>query len=319
MEATKEASKDKVMVNEILAKINDENIREVVEKSRKVEETRLLIKQYQKKREEQQKDLTNQEEEHDEKIAAYNDMMQQRRELERQQKRLAEVEKKKMWTRVAKETQNFNQSKEEYNLLRDMLWEQELEEKQKKEEEEAILRNMNLKENTLRQNLEQIEAKKERTHKMEEEEHRLVRQMLDKFERDEEDEKARQTTIFNAKRRFMTEAQNQRFERKHMFMQEKQNEYQERHAGVEQKEYRQRVIAEARKRLLATHAAQVQGFLPKVSFLSTLFPRTSHFIPSYLSKYLTKCHVFYNQGAIINQDEAKLFQQARQVKTNPKY
>eukprot|EP00555_Chaetoceros_dichaeta_P013954 CAMPEP_0198273692 /NCGR_PEP_ID=MMETSP1447-20131203/57622_1 /TAXON_ID=420782 /ORGANISM="Chaetoceros dichaeta, Strain CCMP1751" /LENGTH=198 /DNA_ID=CAMNT_0043967479 /DNA_START=1 /DNA_END=594 /DNA_ORIENTATION=+ len=195
-------------------------------------------------------------------------MTQRRRERERDQKKLAEDETKRTWTRVAKETQNLNQSKEEYNLLRDMLWEQELEEKQKKEEEEAILCKMELKENTLRQNLEQIEAKKEMLKNMEDEECHLVRQMLDKFRRDEEDEESRQRAIFDAKERFMAEAQSQRDQRKHMFKQEKQSEYQERHAGVEQEEYRQRVIAEARKRLLLGHAAQVQGFLPKGAIIN---------------------------------------------------
>lgn len=241
------------MVDEILSKIDSESKKEVAGKGRKVEETRSLIQQYQKEREDRQRDLMIREEEHEKKIAAYNDMTQKRREREREQKKLAEDETKRTWTRVAKETQNLNQSKEEYNLLRDMLWEQELEEKQKKEEEEAILCKMELKENTLRQNLEQIETKKEMIKNMEDEESHLVRQMLDKFRRDEEDEENRQRAIFDAKERFMAEAQSQRDQRLHMFKQEKQSEYQERHAGVEQEEYRQRVIAEARKRLLLGH------------------------------------------------------------------
>ena len=46
------------------------------------------------------------------------------------------------------------------------MWEQELEEKQKIEEQEAILRKLALKETTLQHNLEQIDAKKKMIKKM---------------------------------------------------------------------------------------------------------------------------------------------------------
>ena len=149
-------------------------------------------------------------------------------------------------------------------------------------------------------------GKKEKV--MEEEERMLVDKMLEKFAADEEDEKMRQKIAIDSKEIFVSEAKRQRDERARMFQQEKQREMQERNASVEQEEYRQRVIAEARRKLLAQHAVQLKGFLPKVSIVLLYHEKYSSLchIKSYLCFFALRFFSLFFQGTITNQDEAGL-------------
>ena len=100
--------------------------------------------------------------------------------------------------------------------------------------------------------------------RMEEEEANLVKEMLDKFAADEENEWQSQIAAMHSKVQYVSEARRQREERERMFKEEKEKETKEMDKVAEIEEYKQAVIAEARKRLLEAHAAQLQDFLPAV-------------------------------------------------------
>ena len=98
-----------------------------------------------------------------------------------------EEEKKRMWKKIAQDTENFRKSRDDYEDLRNMLCEEERLERERKEEEEANQKQMKMKEELLRQNQEQIRLKREVLQKIEEEEKKIVQEMLEKFAADEED------------------------------------------------------------------------------------------------------------------------------------
>uniref|UniRef100_A0A7S2KBW2 Meiosis-specific nuclear structural protein 1 n=1 Tax=Leptocylindrus danicus TaxID=163516 RepID=A0A7S2KBW2_9STRA len=258
-----EVIQDKKLVDTIIAKINEEDRLEMQERLRKKDETRALVQQFQEEREKKKRELAEEERKQQEEIDAYQDMMNQRAMEEEANRKAMEEEKKRRWTMVVEETQLQTQTQDEYNDLRDLLWQEELEAKRIEEEKDRIARRAQLKEETMRQNQAQIAAKKELIAKQEEEEERLVQIMLEKFAADEEDERKRAETRFESKQRFVHQIRGQMEERARMFQMEKDRDIAERNASCQQEEYRRRVVAEARKRLLAKHASQLKGFLPK--------------------------------------------------------
>ncbi|KAL7538926.1 hypothetical protein ACHAXR_008879 [Thalassiosira sp. AJA248-18] len=255
-----EESRDKKMIDDIIAKINKEDELEHEVRMKKVEETRSIVARFQNERRLHVEAIENEQRQQEAEIQVYNEMMEQRRLKEESEKTRAEEEKKRRWKKVVEETQNQTQSKEEYDTLRNMLWEEELEAKQKKEEDEAIKRRLVQKQDMMRENKAQIAAKKEMLAKMEQEEKDLVNRMLQKFARDEEDERRKEENRRQFKQRFMAEANQQRMERHVILQQEKERELKEQETLEKREKQKQWVIEEAKRLLLAKHAAQLKGF-----------------------------------------------------------
>ena len=129
-----EALRDKRMIDDIIAKINKEDELELKAKQIKVEDTRAQVLQFQNERNQRRKMLENEQRAQDAEILAYNQMMEQRTKEEESEKKRIEEEKKRSYLKVVEETAAQTESKEEYDTLRNMLWEEELEAKQKKAE-----------------------------------------------------------------------------------------------------------------------------------------------------------------------------------------
>lgn len=262
--ARKEALKDKEIIDQILAKVNEEERVGRQKKDKKNLETKEMINAYQNESEKHKQVFAKQEKEHEDKINEYNKMMCERQEECELHQQKIEDDRKKAWRKVADETQNFNRSRDDYNALRDMLWEEERHEREKKEEEEMMKQRQQLKEQLLYENIKQIEAKKEMTAKMEEEGKQMVKKMLEKFAADEEDEREKQRMSLQAKKLFVEGAQRQRQERNRMFKEEREMQHSEFHNESQREEYRRKIIEEAKRQLLEKNAPQLKGFLPKL-------------------------------------------------------
>ena len=251
------------MVDSILAQINADNRMNILKKDEKREETKMTISNYQNERGELKRRLAEEEKEQEEAIASYNELTKEREVEEKRRKREEEEDRKRTWKKVAEDTQSFKQSRDDYNDLRDFLYDQERQEREKAEAEEKEIKHFQLRDQLLRQNMEQIEAKKKLLTKMEEEEKEMVKQMLAKFDADEEDEKRKQQSALDSKYQYVSEARRQREEREQIFKAEIEQETKEVEKQKELDAYKEMVIAEARKCLLEKHAAQLKGFLPK--------------------------------------------------------
>ena len=196
-------------------------------------------------------------------IKAYYDLLAQRLKEEEDAKKAAEAEKKRRWAKVVAETKSQNQDKEEFSLLRDMLWEEELEAKRIADDKERVRKREEDKRKMMAENQKQLANKKKMIEEMEAEEERLVQVMLAKFAKDEEVEKAKQAQRLDMKNQYMQNIKGQREQRLKLYQFEKDKELAERDYAGAMEEYRLRVVAEARKRLLSQHAAKLKGFLPK--------------------------------------------------------
>jgi hypothetical protein len=255
--------KDKKMIDDIIAKINKEDEMEHAERMRKVEETRAIVAQFQNERRMHMEACERERQEQEAEIEAYNEILRQRALKEDAEKKRIENEKKRRWKKVVEETRNQTQSKEEFDALRAMLWEEELEAKRKKDEEDAARKRMQTKEDLMRENNAQIAAKKATLEKMEQEEKGLVDIMLKKFADDEEDERRKEENRRAFKERFKADSQQQLFAQLAMKLEQQEREVKEQNALREKDEYKQRVIEEARRKLLELHADQLRGFLPR--------------------------------------------------------
>jgi len=263
-QARLEALKDMEMVDQVLAQINEETRSDAERKNSKREETKVIIREYQNEREEYKRLFAQQEKEQEDSIYAYDQMMQDREEEKRRKGEELDAEKKRTWKKVADDAKNFNRSRDDYNDLRDLLWEQERQEREKQEEEEAFRKKLQQRGELLRQNQEQIEAKRALLAKMDVEEEELVKKMLEKFAADECEEMEKQLCAIKAKEQYVEEASLQRKEKENIFKQEKMREKMETQKAAEIDEYKQAVIAAARRALLEKHRSQLEGFLPEL-------------------------------------------------------
>ena len=127
----------------------------------------------------------------------------------------------------------------------------------KKEKEEKSLREM------MAANEAQKRHKVELRARAMEEEQRLVKIMLDKFERDTQKEKMEQLERRQAKLRFKMNILDQLEEKRKKYEEMRQREEDVFKAEEQERTYKSQVVEEARRRLLMEHAAALKGFLPK--------------------------------------------------------
>ncbi|GMI42816.1 hypothetical protein TeGR_g7134 [Tetraparma gracilis] len=263
VEAREEAERDKEMVAAIVDRINEQDRLEIEEKNAKKEETRALVKYFQQEREKKKAAIIREQEEQEAEIKAYYDKLADRLKKEEQEKKAAEAEKKRRWAAVVLQTKSQNQSKEEFNTLRDMLWEEELEAKRIADDKERVIKREADKKIMMVENQKQLENKRKLIEQQEIEEERIVQIMLNKFKADEQQEADKQQMRLDAKNTFIQNINGQKEERARYYEIEKSKELAERDYQGEMEEYRLRVVAEARKRLLQQHAASLKGFFPK--------------------------------------------------------
>ena len=92
---------------------------------------------------------------------------------------------------------------------------------------------------------------------------RLVQVMIDKFKRDDEEERLKQQAIRDAKDRYkgmISDDADAKHERYLKHLADEENLKQDDDSG---EQYRLQVVREARRRLLAEHADALRGFMPK--------------------------------------------------------
>ncbi len=94
-------------------------------------------------------------------------------------------------------------------------------------------------------------------------EERLIKQFLDKCVEDDKKEAMARLARQEAIERFKIEVAAQRDIRQHLFAAQKLEEVRATEEAAKAEEFKKRVVAEARRRLLNEHAAVLRGFLPR--------------------------------------------------------
>ena len=127
-----ETMRDRAMVDDVLEKIRREDEAERDAHRRKVEETRESVARYQEEVRARREAAEGQRRREEAEARAYNAMVEERYLREEEERKRAEDEKKSRFDKVVEETRNQTQSREEFEQLRDLLWEEEREAKQKR-------------------------------------------------------------------------------------------------------------------------------------------------------------------------------------------
>ena len=251
------------MVEAIVAKIEAEDRAEYEAREKHKAETRVLIKQYAEQRKRDVIEQRQQAAEEEAEIIAYSRALAAREEQLEIMKKEKALAAKKAFDKIVQQTELVRSADDEIARLRDLLWEEELLKKSRiLEEEREAKRLANIAE-MKRQNAIVLANKKKQQAVEEAEEERLIQVMIDKFKRDDEEERMKQQAIRDRKEAYkgmISDDASAKHERylKHLADTEAQKDDDD--SG---EQYRLQVVREARRRLLAEHADALRGFMPK--------------------------------------------------------
>eukprot|EP00604_Paraphysomonas_vestita_P000193 CAMPEP_0174825142 /NCGR_PEP_ID=MMETSP1107-20130205/42486_1 /TAXON_ID=36770 /ORGANISM="Paraphysomonas vestita, Strain GFlagA" /LENGTH=276 /DNA_ID=CAMNT_0016056507 /DNA_START=694 /DNA_END=1524 /DNA_ORIENTATION=- len=254
------------MVDDIVARINQEDQQEYLSRKQRQEETARMVRNYEEQRKREIEARLAAEKAEEEKIAEYNRYMDARNEGVAAKKQAKRDEEDRILAKIVEETERKRKEEEEFNNLRDMLWEEELEAKKRRDDENRKRAARLMKEEMMKANAQMMENKAYTRRLEAEAEAKMVDLMKKKFAEDEEREREEARQRKEAKMKHMMLIEKQRQDRRSMYDAEKMAEAAAVTEALEREEYRLRVIREARKRLLEEHAAKLQGFMPNGAF-----------------------------------------------------
>uniref|UniRef100_A0A8C1VSN9 Meiosis-specific nuclear structural protein 1 n=1 Tax=Cyprinus carpio TaxID=7962 RepID=A0A8C1VSN9_CYPCA len=265
-EAYEEFLKEKLMVDEIVRKIYEEDQRELQLRLEKVVATQRYIEDFKK----QQAEWRHLERE---KVEAENRRIiefahyQQRKEEDRMAKvREREQAKENLHKMLSEQIEMEKREREKMERVREELHLEEQAEAARRQEIEEM-------EKRIRQRLElqktcqEMMAFKQLRIQAEKEEEKAFRQMMmAKFAEDD------RTEQMNAQKRRMKQLEHKRAveklleERRQQYLAEQEREEEERAMEKEREAQRRKIIEEERQRLLKQHATKLLGYLPKGIF-----------------------------------------------------
>lgn len=266
LEAQRQEELDKEMVNEIVRKINEDDMKDIAMRKKKQEELATMVREYEEQRKRELAARKKAEQEEEDKIREYNRFMDSRNAGVAAKKQAKKDEEDRILAKIVEETERKRRAEEEFNNLRDMLWEEELEAKKRQMEEEKRKQTRQMKIEMMDANSRMLDLKLEAKKKEQENEARMVALMRKKFAEDDARERAEEAKRREQKMHHMTLIERQRIDRQEMYDREKRAETQAELDLQEKEAYRKRVIAEARKRLLEEHAAKLEGYMPGGAF-----------------------------------------------------
>lgn len=255
--------REKLLIDEIVRKIFDEDLREAEDRLLKQKQTQAYISEFKKAREMWKENERLQLAEENRKILEFAKQQQTRESNRMAIRRAEEVAKDKVRTELACQLAKQNEDRDELQQIRDELaWEEEEEQnrlRERAEREKQIRMRLELQE-VERQQL-QVKAAKKQAEKDEDDQFR--QEMLAKFAEDDRIEQ------MNAQKRRMKQLEHRRAveglieDRRKQFEAEKAAEMQEIEQEQQRQATRQQIIEEERQKLLQEHAKQLLGFMPK--------------------------------------------------------
>eukprot|EP01137_Pigoraptor_chileana_P011149 Opistho-2@61577 len=255
--------REKQMIDDIVARIHEEDQKDLEHRLNKQHETKRYIDEFKTQRLHWRQEETARIEEENERIRRYADDQRRRETALQSRKKEADAHKHAVYEQLASKVERTEREKEEMERVRHELYVEEQEQRERDKEMTRI-------EQTLRQRLAlreahqyQMQIKRQRTQAEADEEEEFRKKMMQKFSEDERLEQ------MNAQKRRMREAEHRRAieqlleerrARRRAEDDERDRESQDR-AAMEQN-FR-KIVEEERQRLLREHANKLAAFLPK--------------------------------------------------------
>jgi hypothetical protein len=262
IEARKQTELDKNLVDEIVDRINQEDQNDYQRRKVLQAATAKMVREFEEQRQREIAAAKAAAKAEEEKMMSYNKTVQARTEGEASKKQAKREEEDRILQRIVEDVANKKREEDEFNELRDMLWEEELEEKRSSEQRGRRDRQTEMKREMMDANSHMLASKAVMRRKEMENEARMVAVMRKKFAEDEAKERDDEERRQQNKIKHKTLIEQQRFDKRSMYDEEKARELEMFNAETAKEEYKKRVIQEARKRLLEEHAAKLRGYLP---------------------------------------------------------
>ena len=261
MERQKE--RDREMVDDIVSRINAEDAAEYKKHKEMQEAAARMIKAFEAQRQRELAAAKEAARREEEEIRAYNKAMDDRSMGVEAKKQAKRDEEARIFEKIAEETARKRREEEEFNALRDMLWEEELELKRAQDAKDRQHRQYQMRKDMMDANSRML-VQKEAMRKDElENEARMVALMRRKFAEDEAKERAEEMARKERRSQYMLEVDQQKVEKRNMYDSERAKETAAAEEALRREEYRKNVIREARKRLILEHSMRLKAFLPQ--------------------------------------------------------
>lgn len=261
--AYEEFLKEKLMIDEIVRKIYEEDQKEIEREMRKQQMTQQYINEFKKSREEWKLRERERMEEENRKIMEYASLQRERDEahhlaMKEREEAMGEVQKA-----LAEEISRRDNERVEMERVRLELHLEEQEEKEREKEKMAVERRIRQKVELQSQHAQQMHFKALRVQAEQDEEEQFRQQMLAKYAEDDRIEQ------MNAQKRRMKQAEHKRSveglleQRRAQYAEEREREVAERLEDKRMEDFRKNIVEEERRRLLQEHATRLLGYLPK--------------------------------------------------------
>jgi hypothetical protein len=265
-EARRQTERDREMVDEIVRKINDEDMSDLQKRREMQAATARMVRQFEEDRRRELEEQRAREKAEEDKILSYQRDMQARTEGIAAKKQAKKDEEDRILAEIVERTEKQRREEEEFNNLRDLLWEEELENKRNEDARNRLEKQRQTKKEMMEANASMLRAKQERRVKDAENEARMVMLMRRKFTEDEAKERREEEYRKSQRKNYMTMIEAQTKEKKALTDAERAVELAEAEELRQREEYKKRVVQEARKRLLEEHASRLKGYLPGSTF-----------------------------------------------------
>ncbi|KAF4320294.1 hypothetical protein BBO99_00005485 [Phytophthora kernoviae] len=262
-EAQLEADFERCKIEKLMQQVEEEDAAELARRQLAREQTREMIDQTQQERERFKQERVISAQREDEAIAEYRRRVEAREADIKAASEVKKAHEDAMFRAVEAEIQAKMREDEEIERLRDELWEEELLQKKRAQEEEKIAAKLQAKDEMMRSNEMQMQLKQELLARQRADEEAFNGMLRERFRSEERREM--ELAAFRRKQRdqFAEEITRHRALKQEMVYAELQHERRERERQERDEDYRRQVVEAAKQRLLREHADVLQGYLPR--------------------------------------------------------
>jgi Trichohyalin-plectin-homology domain len=269
IEARKQIEVERHMVDNIVSQINQEDENDYRKRKETQAATARMVREFEERRHHELACAKRAAKEEEDAMIAYNKSVMARSEGVAAKLQARKNEEDRLLKRNLEEVAHKRREDEEFNDLRDMLWEEELEEKRANDQRAKLDRQAEMKRDMMNANSHLLASKAEMKQQEMENEARIVQNMRRKFTEDEQREREIEERRRQDKIQHKSYIERQRADKLSMHDEERAREFERSSEEARKEEFRKKVIQEARRKLLEEHASKLQGYLPGKVFKNT--------------------------------------------------
>eukprot|EP00931_Biecheleriopsis_adriatica_P105421 TRINITY_DN79989_c0_g1_i1.p1 TRINITY_DN79989_c0_g1~~TRINITY_DN79989_c0_g1_i1.p1 ORF type:complete len:758 (+),score=241.13 TRINITY_DN79989_c0_g1_i1:153-2276(+) len=265
-EALREFQKDKVQVDELVARIEEEDKLEMAQRQQKKDEVKRMIMEYQHEQVARRREEEQREAEESERIEAFARKKQEQEERIAKEKREQEEEKQRIQRAMIGQREEVDRQARELEQLRQDLWQEEKEEEERRKELVRARKRLEDQQEMLRDyQASVLKAEKQRQEKVAQEQ-QTREELLNKYAEDERLEQMSAQKRRMKLQEYKRDVDRQMQIRRQQYEEQRQKERDELERLKAEEALRAQIVEEERQKLLREHGPHVRHHLPKGTF-----------------------------------------------------